>query len=69
MAFIHLNRTNTNNKVSINVTHIVSVQPGNPDTIVQTAVPYTGGGLQYLVSDSYDAVLKMIETAQVYGPR
>ncbi|MGV1985608.1 hypothetical protein ACQZ5N_03240 [Agrobacterium sp. 22-221-1] len=69
MAFIHVKRTSTSKKISINVAHIVSVQPSDRDTLIQTAVPSGTGALQYGVSDTYEDVMKMIENAQVYGPR
>lgn len=69
MAFIHVNRITTERKASINVNHIVSVQPDDKGALIQTTVPAGNGSLQYSVSETYESVMKMIETAQVYGPR
>lgn len=69
MAFIQVNQTTTGRKAFINVNHIVAVQPDDKGTLIQTVVPSGTSALQYSVSEGYEAVMKMIENAQVYGPR
>ncbi len=69
MAFIQATWTFNDNKISINVDHIVAVYPGDDHTVIQTLSPAQNVGLQYWVTESYEDIIKRIETAQVYGPK
>lgn len=69
MAFIQATWTFNDNKISINVDHIVAVYPGDGHTVIQTLSPAQNVGLQYWVTQTYEDITERIETAQAYGLR
>jgi hypothetical protein len=65
MAFIQENLEDLETAVTINVDHIVAVYDDNGLTIIQT----TNSSNRFTVQESYQDIVKRIETAQVYGPK
>ena len=69
MAFIQATWEFNDNKIAINIDHIVAVYPSENHTVIQTHSPAKDVGLQYWVTESYEDILRRMEDAQVYGPR